>query len=77
MNRKSYQRLVGKLVYLCHARPNISYVVSIVSKFMQNPSKVHLKAALRIVKYLKNSLGIGLLFTKAETMEVEMYTNAD
>ena len=69
--------MVGKLVYLSHTRPDISYVVGIVSQFMHNPNEEHLKVALRIVKYLKNSLGMGLLFTKAETMEVEIYTAAD
>ena len=77
MNRESYQRLVGKLIYLSHTRPDISYVVGIVSQFIHKPNEEHLKAALRIVKYLKNSLGLGLLFTKAETMEEEIYTNAD
>ena len=31
VNRESYQRLVGKLIYLSHTHPNISYVVGIVS----------------------------------------------
>ena len=44
---------------------------------MHNPNEEHLNVALRIVKYLKNSPGMGLLFTKAETMEVEIYTDAD
>ena len=77
MNRESYQRLVGKLIYLSHTCPDISYAVGIVSQFIHNPNEEHLKAALRIVKYLKNSLGLGLLFTKAETMEEEIYTNVD
>ena len=69
--------MVGKFIYLSHARPNISYAVGIVSRFMHNPNEEHLKAALRIVKYLKNSPGMRLLFTKAETMKVEIYTHAD
>ena len=44
---------------------------------MHNTNEKHLKVALRIVKYLKNSPGMGLLFTKAETIEVEIYTYAD
>ena len=69
--------MVGKLIYLSHTSPDFSYAVGIVSLFMHNPNEEHLKAALRIVKYLKNSLGMGLLFTKDETMEVEIYTDAD
>lgn len=33
-NKGCYQRLVGRLIYLSHIRPNIAYVVSIVSQFM-------------------------------------------
>ena len=77
VNRESYQMLVGKLIYLSHTRPDISYAVGIVSQFMHNPNEEHLKVALSIVKYLKNSPEMGLLFTKSETMEVEIYTDAD
>lgn len=31
MNKKSYQRLVGWLIYLCHTRPDIAYAISVVS----------------------------------------------
>jgi len=33
-----YQKLVGKLIYLSHTRPDIAYAVSVVSQFMHNPS---------------------------------------
>ncbi|RDX66852.1 hypothetical protein CR513_54343, partial [Mucuna pruriens] len=29
-----YQRLVGKLIYLAHTRPNIAYSISVISQFM-------------------------------------------
>ncbi|KAI9201572.1 hypothetical protein LWI28_025463 [Acer negundo] len=37
-NKERYQKLVGKLIYLTHTRPDISYAVSVVSQFMYNPS---------------------------------------
>ena len=77
VNRESYQRLVGKLIYFSHTHLDISYIVGIVSQFMHNPNEEHLKAALRVVKYLKNSHGIGLLSTKAEIMELEIYIDVD
>ena len=33
-----YQRLVRRLIYLSHTRPDISYAVSVVSQFMHAPS---------------------------------------
>lgn len=41
-----YQRLVGKLIYLSHTRPDIAYVVSVVSQFMHNPSEDHMGAVI-------------------------------
>ena len=44
-----YQSLVGFLFYLTHTRPDIVNAVSIVSKFMSEPSKDHLTATKRIL----------------------------
>lgn len=33
----THQRMVGKLIYPLHTRPNIAYVVSLVSQFMHSP----------------------------------------
>ena len=61
MDKGKYQRLVGKLIYLSHTCPDIAYVVSAVSQFMHNPSEDHMDAVIRILRYLKSSLGKGLL----------------
>nr|ADN33751.1 reverse transcriptase [Cucumis melo subsp. melo] len=34
VDKEQYQRLVGKLIYLSHIRPDIFFVVSVVSQFM-------------------------------------------
>ena len=38
-DKDRYQRLVGRLIYLPHTRPDIAYAVSVVSQFMHSPSK--------------------------------------
>jgi hypothetical protein len=35
-----YQKLVGSLTYLTHSSPNISFVVSMVYHFMQDPREI-------------------------------------
>ncbi|RVX22830.1 hypothetical protein CK203_008228 [Vitis vinifera] len=47
MDTGRYQRLVGKLIYFSHTRPDIAYVVSVVSQFMHNPSEDHMDAVIR------------------------------
>jgi hypothetical protein len=34
-------------------RPDLSYVVGVVSQFMQTPQKPHLDAVRRILRYIK------------------------
>ena len=36
VDRGRYQRLVGKLIYLSHTRPNITYAVNVMSQFMHD-----------------------------------------
>ncbi|CAM8893378.1 unnamed protein product [Rhodiola kirilowii] len=76
-DKRKYQRLVGRLIYLSHTRPDIAYAVSVVSQFMHSPSEQHMDAVFRILKYLKKAPGKGLLFRKNDTFDVVGYTDAD
>ncbi|XP_068649549.1 uncharacterized protein [Aristolochia californica] len=49
----------------------------VVSQFMENPQKVHLEAAQRILKYLKGAPGKGLLYTHNGKIDVLGYSDAD
>ncbi|RVX03773.1 Retrovirus-related Pol polyprotein from transposon RE1 [Vitis vinifera] len=59
-----YQRLVGRLMYLAHTRPDLAYALSAVSQYMHNPGEQHMNAVMRILRYLKNAPGKGILFAK-------------
>jgi len=72
-----YQRLVGKLIYLSHTRPDIAYVVNVVSQFMHDPRKPHVDVVEGILRYLKSTPGKGILFSKYGHLRVEGYTDAD
>jgi len=76
-DRQRYQRLVGKLIYLSHTRPDIAYAVNVVSQFMHDPRKPHMDAVERILRYLKSAPGKGLLFSNHGHLKVEGYTDAD
>ncbi|XP_048226828.1 uncharacterized mitochondrial protein AtMg00810-like [Ricinus communis] len=52
-----YQHLVGKLIYLTITKPDISYIVSMISQFMHAPRTPHLDAVDRILRYLKGTPG--------------------
>ncbi|PKU79659.1 Retrovirus-related Pol polyprotein from transposon TNT 1-94 [Dendrobium catenatum] len=77
VDKGAYQRLVGKLIYLSHTRPDIAFAVSMVSQFMQNPKQIHMQAVDRILHYLKGRPGKGILFKRDRGMILEVYTDAD
>jgi hypothetical protein len=77
VDNEMYQRLVGRLIYLSHTRPDIAYAVSMVSQFMHCPKEIHLQAAHRILHYLKGTPGRGILFKRNGNTTLEAYTDAD
>lgn len=59
-----FQSIIGGLRYLVHTRPDIAYVVGIISKYMENPTLMHLHAAKRILHYVRGTLEFSLVYTK-------------
>ena len=76
-NIERYRRLVGKLNYLTITRPSIAFPVSVVSQFMSCPRISHMDAVVHILKYLKGTLGIGLVYEKRRHLDIEAFSDAD
>ena len=58
-----YQRLIRKLIYFaCRTRPDIAFVVGRLSKHNADPRKGHLRAAKRVVRYLKGTIHLELAY---------------
>ncbi|XP_016553838.2 uncharacterized mitochondrial protein AtMg00810-like [Capsicum annuum] len=55
-----YQILVRRLLYLTITRPDIAFVVQVLSPFMHSPKKSHMEVALRVVRHIKGTAGLGL-----------------
>lgn len=54
IDKEMYQRLVGKLIYLSHTRPDVTFVVSLVNKFMNQTKEIHLQCALNSTIFERN-----------------------
>lgn len=63
VNTTEFKSMVGGLRYLVHTRPDISYAVGVVSRYMERPTVMHLNAAKRILRYVKGTLEYGLVYT--------------
>ncbi|GFS33074.1 hypothetical protein Acr_00g0026190 [Actinidia rufa] len=63
-----YQRLVGRLIYLTNTRPDLTFVVSIVSQFMHSSCTSHLDAVYHILRYLKSCPDRGFFYNKKQAI---------
>jgi hypothetical protein len=61
--QKWYRKAVGSLNHLAtYTRPDLSYVISCLSRHLENPGTQHEAAAKRVLRYLKGTLDLGLTF---------------
>lgn len=67
MKKVPYTSAVGCLMYamIC-TRPDLAQAVSVVSKYMSNPGKAHWDALKWILRYLKGTKGLGILFERKQ-----------
>jgi hypothetical protein len=72
-----YRQLVGSLIYLTTTKPNISFVVGILSRFMQKPREGHWSAAKRVLKYSKGTQDFGLRYSKVNEFNLRRYFDSD
>ncbi|CAM8994357.1 unnamed protein product [Rhodiola kirilowii] len=72
-----YRRLVGRLIYLTITRPDLAFPVHVLSQFMQSPNEDHLRAAHRVLRYIKLAPAQGLLFPSNSPLQLTAFCDAD
>ncbi|XP_020262510.1 uncharacterized protein LOC109838480 [Asparagus officinalis] len=71
-----YRRLIGKLIYLIVTRPDITFAVGVLSRFMHKHREVHWITALKILAYVKSCPGKGLLYKKHDHTHISAFSDA-
>lgn len=72
-----YRRLIGRLLYLTHTRPDISFSVQHLSQYVSNPLVPHYQAATRILRYLKSCPAKGILFSSHSPLQLHGFADSD
>ena len=65
MRSKPYRSLIGCLSYITTCtRPDVAYIVTQLSRFLESPGQQHWKAAIRVLRYLKTTRDLGIAYNK-------------
>jgi hypothetical protein len=72
-----YHQLIEKLNYLTITILDIAYAVSIVSQFLEAPKVPHWDAVTCIVRYVKRTPGLSILYRRNGHLRVEGTIDVD
>ncbi|KAL8148289.1 hypothetical protein AgCh_005603 [Apium graveolens] len=77
MSKIPYTSAIGSIMYvmLC-TRSDVAYSISVMSRYQSNPGEVHWKAVKNILKYLRRTQDIFLVFSGESELKIEGYTDS-
>ncbi|CAL9007313.1 unnamed protein product [Prunus brigantina] len=64
VNNTHFKQILGSLMYLIATRPDLMFVVSLISRYMESPTELHYQTAERVLRYLKGKTNLGLFYKK-------------
>ena len=73
-----YSSAVGSVMYaMISTRPDLAYAIGLVSRFMSIPGSVHWEAVKWLLRYIKGSHDLSLVYTKGKDLSVIGYCDSD
>ena len=64
ITEKDYRRIIGCLRYIVHTRPDLSYCIGVLSRYLQEPRESHGNALKQVIRYLQGTLSHDLYFKR-------------
>ena len=71
-----YRSIIGCLRYLLHTRPDLSYSVGLLSRFMQEPREHHMKAIKQVIRYIKGTKDYGITYKRQGGCKITGYSDS-
>lgn len=72
-----FKQMIRCLKYLTTTRPDLMFTVSLISRYMTKPTKLHMLVAKKILRYLKGTTGFGDFFKKGGYEGLIAYPDSD
>lgn len=64
-------------MYITATRPDLMFVVCLLSRYMANPTDLHMQAAKRVLRYLKGTVDMGVFYKRGGVEGLLAYTDSD
>lgn len=77
IDETTFRQLVGSLIYFTATRPDLSFAVSYISRFMTAPKVDHWIAAKQVLQYVKGTSDYGILYSKCQDPKLIGYIDSD
>ena len=74
---KKYRGMIESLLYLSPSRPNIMFSVCMCARYQANLKESHLSAVKRIMRYLLDTINLGLWYPKNSSYNLVRYSDSD
>ena len=72
-----YRKLIGCLLYLTHTQTDISYAVSVDSRYMDQPHEIHWRSAKSILNFVQRTRTHGIFYKAKSDLDLIGFTNSD
>ena len=73
----NYRKIIGCFRYLLHTRPDLSYCIGVLSRFMAKPKESHGVAMKQCLRYLNGTTTLGLHFRRSSDKAVKLVGYSD
>ena len=72
-----YRSIIGSIMYLTASRPDVVFATYLCSRYQSRPTERHLSAVKRILRYIKGTIHLGILYPKDSGFELVAFSDAD
>ncbi|GJT85753.1 retrovirus-related pol polyprotein from transposon TNT 1-94 [Tanacetum coccineum] len=77
VDQTKYRSMIGGLMYLTASRLDIAFATFVCARYQARPTEKHLKEVKMIFRYLRQTINIGLWYSKDSRFELIAYSDAD
>ncbi|GAA0168387.1 transmembrane signal receptor [Lithospermum erythrorhizon] len=79
VDKTLFKQIVGSLMYLTATRPDLIFVTSLISRYMDKPTEMHMQVAKIALRYVKGTTQLGIHYQRTTEMKGELmsYTDSD